>query len=103
MDLWSLWPSNFEGDSSVVQPPKCTSPGGLSCGPPPPRPLEAGVASPRCISHTCSAEASICGRTVVHRSSLQEGRGPGTHALQHPALPMPPPPILRHGHSRLSG
>lgn len=106
MDLWSLWPSRFGADSSVVQPPhKCTSPGGLSRGPPPPRPAVRQVWLPHeYLSYLLCRSFSICGRTVVHRSSFHRelGRGPGIRALSTWPCPRPPPPpIPCHGHSRL--
>ena len=89
----------------MVQPPHtCPSPGGLSCGPPPPRPAVRQVWLPHAyLSYLLCRSFSICGRTVVHRSSFHRelGRGPGTRALSTWPCPRPPPPIPRHGHSRL--
>lgn len=93
MDLWSLWPSNFEGDSSVVQPPKCTSPGGsfLWSTSTPPR-CEAGVASPRVP--LILALQKLLDLRQNRGAQIQLPQGAGERARdtcpQHLALPMPP-------------
>lgn len=104
MDLWSLAFQLRRGQQRGAAPHTCPSPGGLSCGPPPPRPAVRQVWLPHAyLSYLLCRSFSICGRTVVHRSSFHRelGRGPGTRALSTWPCPRPPPPIPRHGHSRL--
>lgn len=78
------------GDGSAARPPRVgTGPGGLARGPcgsplPPPLPATRQAGLPHThLSYLLCRSFSICGRTVVHRSSFHRelGRGPGTSAL----------------------